>query len=400
MARIGLALVLIGIGWFGAWEYWSVTRIWIPLQMPVSLAQGHIRTPEFKINVPGGYEFYVDFQPVFDDGSGAGGMRCPPRPRSVWSVSKGREIIARGGDERLDGHFFVPAGAYTLDLDVQDDGSCFNAASPRLVVASVQYLYSEVASASPFLRSDDQVTRAFLVALLLAVTGGNLLVRSRRARRGQEPVCSLTEPGPQRPVTTAASARENRRGRVASLTRRYTRNKPEQAFLWPFQKASWFGLVASFPFPCLIVLLGLIGFRYGLPSRGLMVHLLRPGMEDKSQLGIEPLLVRVEIEGDKVVRKLYIDSGLCPRETSTKRCGKGSRIGPQRGPSMSKEIRVSNWGRSYESLTRFAAIKLRSSCWRAGEACRKPPGHSAEPIMPRDFWWGGRLNMNPADVSE
>ena len=85
-ARIGLGLVLIGVCWFGYWSVWARTRIWVPLQMPISLSQGHIRTAEFKINLEGSYLLYVKLQPVFGDGSGAG-VHCPDLlPRTVWSL--------------------------------------------------------------------------------------------------------------------------------------------------------------------------------------------------------------------------------------------------------------------------------------------------------------------------
>ena len=64
--RTGLALILAGIAWFGGWSCWEATRIWVPLNVPVSLSQGHIRTPEFKINVEGTYVFRVEVEPRSD----------------------------------------------------------------------------------------------------------------------------------------------------------------------------------------------------------------------------------------------------------------------------------------------------------------------------------------------
>ncbi|HXN47503.1 MAG TPA: hypothetical protein VN893_12730, partial [Bryobacteraceae bacterium] len=47
---VGLALILLGIGWYGVWSRWAYARIWRPLDAPVSLSPGHIRSPEFEIN--------------------------------------------------------------------------------------------------------------------------------------------------------------------------------------------------------------------------------------------------------------------------------------------------------------------------------------------------------------
>lgn len=50
-AWVGLGLILSGIAWFGGSAWWANTRIWQPVDVPISLSVGHVRTPEFKINV-------------------------------------------------------------------------------------------------------------------------------------------------------------------------------------------------------------------------------------------------------------------------------------------------------------------------------------------------------------
>jgi len=165
--------------------------------MPIFLSQGHFHSAEFKINLEGAYELYIEFQPVFDDGSGAG-LHCPPPlPRTAWSLSKGGQVVKIGnGNEGMGGFFYAGAGRYTLDFDVRDNGTCLNAGSPRLVIAAFRYLHPEV---------DDNLTGAFFASLLLTVTGFYLFVHSRRAQGNQEPACSLTEPGPQSPLCRSFS---------------------------------------------------------------------------------------------------------------------------------------------------------------------------------------------------
>lgn len=333
-ARIGLGLVLVGMCWFGTWAWWAATRIWTPLQMPISLSQGHIRTTEFKINLEGAYVLYVEFSPVFDNGSGAGGLRCPsPLPRTAWSFSKRGQVITSGkggGNEALGGMFSASAGRYTLDLDVRDDGSCLNAASPRLVIAAFEYLHPEV---------DDNLIHAFFLSLLLAVTGFNLFIHPYSARRHEELTCSLTEPGPQPPLIDSSSGlpevavSRSRRTPTASPTtaREHDRRKLSRSYVWPFQKASWFGLIASFIcFFVLILICVLPSFR--LVPRGLPIHLLSPAIAAKAQAGVEPLLVRVESDGRSVVRSLYIGSHRVPSEDFDTVLRKGLAVRPPTWP--------------------------------------------------------------------
>ena len=284
--------------------------------MPISLSPGHIRTAEFKINLEGAYELYVEFRPVFDDGSGTGGLRCPtPLPRTAWSFSKGDQVITTGnggGNEALGGIFSAGAGRYTLDLDVRDDGSCLNAASPHLIIAAFEYEHPEV---------DKNLIHAFFLSLLLAVTGFNLFIHSYSARRLEEPACSLTEPGPQPPLTDGGSGlpevavNRPRTTHPASSTRasEHDRLKLRRSYMWPFQQASWFGLIASFI--CLFVLIPIcVVPSFRLVPTGLPIHLFRPAIGARAQLGVEPLLVRVESAEHGVVRSLYIGSRRVPSE--------------------------------------------------------------------------------------
>ena len=65
--RIGMALLLIAAAIYGGWEWWMATRTWVPLDIPVSLARGHIRSPEFKINLDAGFWIFVEVETKVDD---------------------------------------------------------------------------------------------------------------------------------------------------------------------------------------------------------------------------------------------------------------------------------------------------------------------------------------------
>jgi hypothetical protein len=205
-------LILIGIATLGAWACWDATRIRTPLNEPVSLSQGHIRTPEFQINVPSAYQIEVEVNRGFDFWGVPcliGGDQCQGNPGVLavsWSLSRGGRVIANGSSNgsdrtvqgkatlgRVVGGFDAGKGSYVLDLDVLRDGSRLNGGAPRLVVLEAGYAhwtYNDIRSA------------IFLLFLLLTGPGTYLAIRPTLAR-GREKLaalarsCSITQPGPQ-----------------------------------------------------------------------------------------------------------------------------------------------------------------------------------------------------------
>ncbi len=173
-AGVGLALILIGIAEYSVWTWWVRTRIWVPLETPVSLSKGQVRTPEFRINLEGNYLFRAEVLPEFDLAGGECevGVRCPGALRMSWSVSKNGRVTTRGHNTRLGGelgHFHAGRGRYTLDLDIVDDGRRLNAGAPRLVV------YEDGS-----IRSATEVRDVQLLLLFIALTavGISAILRS------------------------------------------------------------------------------------------------------------------------------------------------------------------------------------------------------------------------------
>lgn len=197
-ARIGLALILIGIAWFGGWYWWDATRIWVPLDVPVSLSRGHIRAPEFKINVESKYAIEIQAKPGFDDGNGPcfGGYWCQSPLSMSWSLSSGGRVVPGSGEPPLGsvvGSFNARKGSYVLDLDVVQDGSRFDAGAPRLVVFE---------SGDEYGASNDMGGKIFLLSVLMAVLGIYLVVRAAVYWRRERLAAlarswSLTRTGPQ-----------------------------------------------------------------------------------------------------------------------------------------------------------------------------------------------------------
>ena len=83
--------------------------------------------------------------------------------------------------------------------------------------------------------------------------------------------------------------------------------------MWPFQKPSGFGLLASLTCSLFRVVVCVVQSPWFVPT-GLVVHLLKPEVATKAQRGVEPLVVRVEFNGRSVIRNLYIGSRRIPSE--------------------------------------------------------------------------------------
>ena len=209
--RIGMALLLIAAAIYGGWEWWMATRTWVPLDIPVSLARGHIRSPEFKINLDAGFWIFVEVETKVDDEgvsclTGYTSDYCSKNGvrelRASWTLSDRGRVVARGSTDsdqgsrggmlskaRGLGNFSVPAGDhFVLDVDLPEDNSHFNGGHPRLTIAQSYYW-----------RFEENRTLVFLFATLLGATAAVFLVGGiveNRSRKRAERTISLTLPGP------------------------------------------------------------------------------------------------------------------------------------------------------------------------------------------------------------
>ena len=208
--RIGLALILFGILWLTGWKLWQVSHIWVPLEIPISLSQGHVRTPAFTVNTPGSYlvRIFVPWTPEFDKGPCFIQSRCPDTtafPVS-WSLSDGRRIVARNDGDGGNGYewgidssvrelgtFTVEKGEYFLDVGISQDGSRLNAGSPRLVV--VKNGNGQTYVEEQFVHASGLSVVCFIVAGFLIFHPAIVLRREKRVRIARD--FSLTLLGPQ-----------------------------------------------------------------------------------------------------------------------------------------------------------------------------------------------------------
>lgn len=136
-ARIGLALIIVPLAMVGASVGWYFTRSWEPLNVPISLARGHIRA-EFDVNVASTYAIEVDmsYDRVLERHPS---FRLAPIP---WSVSQGKSRVAAGEGEAQAAGYWMPVGGlqcgkghYVLDLDVREDQGGLDFYEPHLVVS-------------------------------------------------------------------------------------------------------------------------------------------------------------------------------------------------------------------------------------------------------------------------
>jgi hypothetical protein len=206
---VGLVFVCLGISVYGMWVLWLTTRTERPVNVPISMAVGHIRTNEFKLNMSAPYTIDVEVQKKipFETLNCLLGMSmarastdlqdCPDTPpvaKASWVLTSDGKTVARGSSDdyrsgawgndsisRELGHFQSQAGRrYVLDIEVLADGTVLATGNPRLKVEVHPEVYegNMVWSAILFLAMGILV---LVGAILLAVS----FIKNRRA-----PACS------------------------------------------------------------------------------------------------------------------------------------------------------------------------------------------------------------------
>lgn len=212
--RIGAALILIATTICGGWEWWMASRTWVPLDLPISLAKGNVRSPEFKINLDAGFSVFVEVETKVDDEgvsclTGYTSDYCRKNNvhdlRASWTLSKAGQVVARGSADTCQGsrggmetkacylgNFSVPPGDnFILNIEFLDDNSHFNGGHPRLAIEQGYYW-----------RFEEERTPFFLFATFVGAIGAALLVigliESARRKRTLQRV-ALTSPGPVQP---------------------------------------------------------------------------------------------------------------------------------------------------------------------------------------------------------
>jgi len=160
LATIGLTVLVTAI--FVSWgtNHRVQTRTFVPVDMPVSLERGQIRSGEFEINLRESYGIFVHLDDSFDDSYEDG--RCSFRNLGkdrwrVFRISRGpgteRQLWAHSND--TDDSFWrnqcqgVP-GRYEVEWDVPTGAACLNARHPRLRVSTSSDEYLDFAALAQY----------------------------------------------------------------------------------------------------------------------------------------------------------------------------------------------------------------------------------------------------------
>ena len=148
-ARVWISafLICVGLVLFPAYHHWFATRTWTPVDIPISLAPGHVKTGDFHVNVHAVYYVGIDFQ-------GYNSWQHPNcqddqvlqtrwwlwrdgRVTATWEDSWGNHWngVPDGPVESpYLGVFDGSPGRYNLDVEVASDASCLQRFHPRLRV--------------------------------------------------------------------------------------------------------------------------------------------------------------------------------------------------------------------------------------------------------------------------
>ena len=279
---IGFGLILLGTGGRATIDYWMKTRIVRPVDMPVSLALGHIRTAPFRLNLD--TDYWVELDPDTDSRWDSAHPECNPyrHLKTRWTLYKNGKVF-----DRLDEPTVLPwpsgfragPGAYELDVEVMSDFTCLDGLPPRLrVVANTEH-YETV---SLFMRASlSCVTYIGFVCLIFV------------------PIIRF--------VYSYGHAESDVGEAPVSQHFRWAQRLPLRR---PISGLPGFGLVSCISFALIAaVMMVITGFRPS--SQGFRVRLLKQGTVPKNDdMWTEPLVVRVKDAGTGKAPKLYVNSKL------------------------------------------------------------------------------------------
>jgi hypothetical protein len=280
---VGLIIILASLILILSARHWYATRIFVPLDQPISLAQGHIATPEFKTNFSGDYYVYIKF-----DRNYAGHTPCQPEEilRTNWALSRDGRITDTSvtsappwvgkADGTVIGSFLgrleLRSGTYRINLNVLSDSGCLNHENPRLRIENYQE------------QVHDSYFAAFWILLFTLISGALLVIRSF-VRNETAPHRSLS-------ITGTDSFESGTLARCHNPHRKASR----------FSQIPSFGLIASLTLLMILIPMWIISawFDFTHESRGVWVYI--PKMQPTIEIPAKddfPVL-RLEGKGNEI----------------------------------------------------------------------------------------------------
>jgi biopolymer transport protein ExbD len=145
-ARVWLSASLIcaGFALFPAYHHWLATRTWEPVDIPVSLAPGHINTGDFEVNLHRTFHFAIETAYSYDPACQDYNVL-----QTRWWLSRDGQAVETWEDfwnnhwARVPhgpmsgsylGAFEGDPGRYSLDVEIASDASCLQKYQPKLRV--------------------------------------------------------------------------------------------------------------------------------------------------------------------------------------------------------------------------------------------------------------------------
>jgi len=283
-ARIGLALILVGVGTYAGIQHWMATRIVYPLDMPISLAAGHIRTVPFHLNFRADYAVYLAINSSWQWERAH--PECNPYQhlQTRWVLYRDGKVVDRQDQPTTlpwPTSFHANPGTYELDIEVLNDFRCVDAIGPHLLIIANTEYYETGAFA---------LKTAAIVALYIGL-------------------CSLMFGSVVETVVRTAAQRETRieiaeAAATAGQNFQWAQKLPLRR---PISGLPGFGLIAGILFALVAMLMMLLTIP--MTSKGLRVHLLKPGaIPAKSDSWTEPLIVRVNYAGPGKEATVFLNS--------------------------------------------------------------------------------------------
>ena len=251
------------------------SRTFIALNTPVSLARGGIKSGPFKINLRNYYAVKIDtgWESYFDP-------NCPSynNVKARWMLYKDRAVLMQWIDESSSyeylGDFLGEQGTYELRLDILSDTACLNPGHPRLLVYTDRGEYDD--RASPALWASAFGLASGLSLVILSLISAELTGRNVRISDSQS-IAQCFQWAQKLPL-----ARQ-------------------------FESLPAFALLAA-PILAILVVVFMVMLQ-PYPSRGLYIHLLKPGQSaaENDPLG-EPVIACVAGTGSTTTPRIYVNS--------------------------------------------------------------------------------------------
>jgi hypothetical protein len=194
LKRVAIAFILAGVVLYAGSQYWLATRKLVPLDIPVSLSRGHIRTPEFSINLDAVCVIAIEVEGPSGDSLQCLMWGCDEATSILmaqWALSSDGQVEVTGkrdgGDGgpsgkwnpvgRYLGAFRSDGGRHRLDVEVLSDAGTVNAGNPRLRVEACPYARGEIGA----MYRDQPIVFGMLV-----IIGGIMLALARSKQNAEQ----------------------------------------------------------------------------------------------------------------------------------------------------------------------------------------------------------------------